>query len=349
MMPAQIAHAVHSAETESNMNDDRPGTALLTDRPWPNDHIEREVIETAGFRLVTGPAVAGSSSEIEALAAQHRPCAILTCWAPVSAEAIAKTGDLRVITRLGVGLDNIAVEAAADRGVQVTNVPDYCVEEVSDHAVALLVSWARKIVEADRHVRSDGWSAGGLYPRRISALTCGVIGFGRTGRVTTRTLKALGAKVIVHTPRPPSDHDDVDFLELDELLRRSDVVILHAPLTDTTRHLIGTAELQKMPRGSYLINVSRGGLVDTKALVAALTSGHLAGAGLDVLESEPDIHAALLDHQGVTLTPHIGFSSEVAVTELRRRAAEDVVRVLRGQSPLNPCNHPTPPSNGVAP
>jgi D-3-phosphoglycerate dehydrogenase len=315
---------------------------LLTDRAWPDDTIERAVIESGGLRLVAGPAEAAPASTIERLVVEHQPAAILTCWAPVSAAAIAASPALQVVARMGVGLDNIAVDAATRNGVLVTNVPDYCVEEVSDHAVALVLAWTRGIVRADREVRAGHWDPALARPRRLSTLTCGVIGFGRIGRMTCRKLLGLGAQVIASDPHPPADIGGIPIVALDELLARSDVVIVHAPLTPATYHLIGGRELALMPQGGLLVNVSRGGLVDTTALVGALNSGHLGAAGLDVLETEPDVPAELLEHPAVVLTPHIAFSSDSSVADLRRSAAEEVVRVLRGEPPRYACNQPEP-------
>ncbi|KPI10568.1 Phosphoglycerate dehydrogenase [Actinobacteria bacterium OK074] len=331
------------------MTKDHEPVVLLTDRAWPDDSMEREVLERAGLRLVGGPAEPAPAETIEALAAEHRPAAILTCWAPVSAAALAKAAPLRVVARMGVGLDNIDVAAATERGVLVTNVPDYCVEEVSDHAVGHVLAWTRGLAAADREVRAGRWHPGGLRLRRLSTLTCGVVGFGRIGRATAAKLRALGARVVISDPHPPADTGGAAVLGLDALLAHSDVVILHAPLTDRTRHLIGARELALMPAGALLVNVSRGGLVDTGALVAALRSGHLGGAGLDVLEEEPSVPAELLAHPGVVITPHTAFSSDASVADLRRNAAAEVVRVLRGEPPHHPCNRPTTlPSYGAS-
>jgi D-3-phosphoglycerate dehydrogenase / 2-oxoglutarate reductase len=315
-------------------------TVLLTDRAWPDDTVERAVLDAAGIALVTGPAGAAPAPAIESLVAGHRPDAILTCWAPVSAAAIAASPALRVVARMGVGLDNIDVDAATRRGVLVTNVPDYCVEEVSDHAVALVLAWTRGIVLADRQVRAGRWDPAGARLRRLSALTCGVIGYGRIGRSTAGKIAALGARVLAHAPHPPADSVGVQFVALEELLARSDAVIVHAPLTPATHHLLGARELSLMPQGSLLVNVSRGGLVDTAALAGALASGRLSGAGLDVLEEEPAVPPELLEHPGVVITPHIAFSSDASVLDLRRSAAEEVVRVLSGQAPHFPCSVP---------
>jgi D-3-phosphoglycerate dehydrogenase len=323
-------------------------TVLLTDRAWPDDRVEREVLESAGFRLVTGGPEPADATTIDALVAEHQPAAILTCWAPVSATAIGSSAALRVVARMGVGLDNIDVAEATRRGVLVTNVPDYCVEEVSDHAVGLVLAWTRGLVAADREVRAGQWNPAGLSRRRLAALTCGVVGFGRIGRRTAEKLRALGTRVVTSTPSPPRDTGAVAVVGLDELLAGSDVVILHAPLTEATHHLIGARELALMPAGSLLVNVSRGGLVDTDALAASLHTGHLGGAGLDVLESEPAVPDRLLAHPAVVITPHIAFSSDASLVELRRSASEEVVRVLRGDTPRYPRNNPSTTPIGVS-
>ncbi|WP_433475050.1 C-terminal binding protein [Spirillospora sp. CA-142024] len=316
------------------------GTVLLTDHAWPDDTVERSIIETAGFTLVTGPADAAPREVIEELVAAHRPMGVLTCWAPVSAAAIGASAGLRIVARLGVGLDNIDVDAATERGIWVTNVPDYCVEEVSDHAVGMVLDWTRGLAACDREVRAGVWDPAGIRLRRLSALTCGVVGYGRIGRATVRKLRAFGCRILVSDPSSRAEAPLVEMVQLEELLRRSDVVILHLPLTERTHHLIGGEQLALMPPGGLLVNVSRGGLVDTDAVVDALDDGRLGGAALDVLETEPHVPGALLTRPGALLTPHVAFSSDASVEELRRRAAEEVVRVLRGRSPVNPCNRP---------
>lgn len=318
----------------------RPATVLLTDYAWPDDSVERSVIEGAGHTLVTGPAEASSAEVIEALVAEHQPDGILTCWAPVSATAVESSPNLRIVARLGVGLDNIAVDTAAERGVWVTNVPDYCVEEVSDHAVGMVLAWTRGLAVFDRDVRAGRWDPASARLRRLAALTCGVVGFGRIGRATARKLGAFGCRVLAHDPFPPKDAEGVEIVGLEQLLSQSDVVILHVPLTPNTHHIIGAEQLAQMKPGGLLVNVSRGGLVDTDAVIKALDSGHLDGAGFDVLESEPEVPAGLLAQPGALLTPHVAFSSDASVTELRRRAAEEVVRALAGETLQNPCNKP---------
>ena len=317
-------------------------TVLLTDYAWPDDSIERAVVEAAGMKLVTGPAAPAASEEIEGLVALHQPAGIMTCWAEVSASAISASPSLKIVARLGVGLDNIAVQAATERGVWVTTVPDYCVEEVSDHAVGFVLAWTRGLIRLDREVREGRWDSGSAKLKRLADLRCGIVGFGRIGRATARKLAAFGCGVVAHDPLLKGESGGVECVDLEELLRQCDIVIVHAPLLPGTHHLIDRKRLALMPRGGLLINVSRGGVVDTHAVAEALQGGQLSAAGLDVLETEPEVPQALLAQEGAMLTPHVAFSSDASLVELRRRAAEEVVRVLQGKAPLEPRNHPVP-------
>jgi len=316
-------------------------TVLETDYAWPDDSIEREVIERAGHLLITGPAVPALANEIERLVAEHQPAAIMTCWAQVSAQAIASVSDLRIVQRIGVGLDNIAVAAATAHGAWVANVPDYCVGEVSDHAIALLLDWARGSVLFDRQVKAGRWDSAAARLRRVADLTVGVIGLGRIGRATVGKLSGFGCTLLAYDPFA-TDGGGARLVPLEALLAVSDVIVLHAPLTEATHHLIDAGRLALVRRGAFLINVSRGPLIDNRALLAALESGVLSGAGLDVIDGEPDVPRALVERPDVIVTPHVAFSSDASLAELRRRSAEEVVRVLAGQPPQNPCNRPEP-------
>ena len=314
-------------------------TVLLTDYAWPDVAIEAGIIERAGLHLVTGPAKPASAEAITRLASEHQPVAIMTNWATVSADAIAASSRLRIVTRLGVGLDNIAVDEATRRGIWVTNVPDYCLEEVSDHAVAMLLAWARGLTHFDREVKAGRWEPASARLHRVRDLTCGLIGLGRTGRRTAEKLRGLGMRLLGHARHADAVIDGVEMATLQELLRRSDAVIVHLPLTPATRHLIDRERIALMKAGAFLINVSRGAVLDTAALVDALESGRLSGAALDVLEDEPRIPPGLL-RSNVILTPHIAFSSTASLRELRRKASEEVVRVLRGEPPEQARNEP---------
>jgi D-3-phosphoglycerate dehydrogenase len=174
----------------------------------------------------------------------------------------------------------------------------------------------------------------------VNTLTCGLLGYGRIGRRTAHKLAGFGARVLVHTRTPDPAASRIGFVALDDLLREADAIIVHLPLTPESRHLLDRRRLALLRTGALLVNVSRGGIVDTVALIEALQSGRLGGAALDVLEHEPTVPAALLAHPNVILTPHVAFSSDASLAELRHKAAEEVVRVLRGAAPLQPCNRP---------
>ncbi|WP_043458529.1 C-terminal binding protein [Azohydromonas australica] len=313
-------------------------TVLVTDFAWPDLDIERDVLEGAGLRLVAGPASPAPADTIAALVREHQPSSILTCWAQVNAQAVNASSRLQHVGRIGVGLDNIDVAACTARGLPVTNVPDYCVEEVSDHAVGFALAWTRGLVAFDRDVHAGRWDPAKARLRRLSALTVGLVGYGRIGQASARKFAAFGCRVLANTLTPPARSTGVEFTELDTLLTQSDIVVLHLPLTPESHHLINRSRINAMKPGALLVNVSRGGIVDTDAVVEALASGHLGGAALDVIESEPQVPAALLAQPGALLTPHVAFSSDASLAELRRRAAEETVRVLSGRAPLNRCN-----------
>ena len=213
------------------MSSAAPGsTVLITDYAWPDLEMERKVIESAGFRLVAGPSAPAPAAQIEALVEQHQPAGILTNWAPVSAKAVGLSSNLRIIGRLGVGLDNIAVDEATRRGIWVTNVPDYCFEEVADHSVGMLLSFTRGLMHFDREVKAGRWEPSTARLLRMSTLTVGIVGYGRIGRSTARKLNGFGARVLAYT-RTPQSEPGVEFVALDQLLRESDAVIVHIPLT----------------------------------------------------------------------------------------------------------------------
>jgi D-3-phosphoglycerate dehydrogenase len=257
-------------------------------------------------------------------------------WATVDEAALEAMPRLRFISRLGIGYDMIDVDAAAARGVTVANTPDYCVEEVATHALALVLACTRGVVAADRQVRAGEWAATRLAPapRRPSRTTVGVLGLGRIGALVAARARALGFPVIAHDPARPADS-----APFDEVLARSDVLTLHLPLTPETHRLIDAAALARMPRGAQLVNTSRGPLVDEEALAEALRSGHLAGAALDVYEHEPLPAASpLRDLPGVVLSPHAAWYSPEALTDLPRLATQQVIEFLAGRAVPNVVN-----------
>jgi D-3-phosphoglycerate dehydrogenase len=298
---------------------------LLTDHAWPGTEVEERLCSAAGADLVEAPPGA-SEAELAALAAGAD--AILTCWAQVTESVIAASPALRVVSRMGVGLDNIDLAAAAARGVAVTRVPDYCVEEVSDHVIGMLYAWARCIVSADRDVRAGRWDPPAYQPRRVRSQVAGVWGLGTTGRRTAEKLLAAGCRVLADDRHPELAPDRVTAVPVEVLLAECDVVSLHLPLTAATRGMVGAAQLALMRPGALLVNTSRGALIDIPALCAGLDHGTPGAAALDVFPGEPGVPAELRGRADVILTPHIAFSSDESVLELRRRSTEAALRVL---------------------
>ena len=308
-----------------------PPLVLVTDYAWPDLDLERGILAAANIRLAAGPGPLIPAAAVEALVLQHRPNAILTNWARVGATAIRSAPKLRMVGRLGVGLDNIDVAAATAQGAWVTNVPDYCVEEVSDHAVGLLLAWARGIVGFDRGVKRGEWAPETARLRRVQNLTVALLGHGRIGRRTAEKLAPFGCRLLTVTRTG---------LAIDDALAEADVVIVHLPGTSETYHLLNGARMARMKPGAFLINVGRGSVIDSAALQVALESSHLSGAALDVLEEEPDPPAGLAQREDVIITPHIAFTSDASLIDLRQRGAEEAVRILTGQQPVFPCNQP---------
>ncbi|MDA8309853.1 MAG: C-terminal binding protein [Actinomycetota bacterium] len=307
------------------------GRVVITDHPWPGTDVEASICAAAGYELVDASSAQGAA-EVGRLA--RDAVGILTNWFPVTASLIDSCPRLRVVARLGVGVDNIDVAAAASHGVVVTRVPDYCVEEVSDHAVAMVLDWARGISFFDREVRAGRFDPGARELRRVRNLVVGIWGAGRNGTATGRKLAGFGCSVLVDDRHP--GRTDLTPVPVDELLARSDVVSVHLPLTEETRGIVGERTLSSMRRGSLLVNTGRGRLVDVDALAAALDAGRPGAAALDVLPDEPSIPAALAGRDDVLITPHVAFSSVESVAEVRRRATEDLVRVLSGEAPHDP-------------
>jgi D-3-phosphoglycerate dehydrogenase len=269
----------------------------------------------------------------------------LLSFEPVTADDLARLPALRVVATPSVGFDHLAVDAATERGVWVCNVPDYCVEEMADHALALLLALVRGVVELDRSARDGRWDHRAAGPlRRIADVRLGVVGFGRIGRALAERAQALDMDVTAHDPFVADDlvaASGARPASLAELLERSDAISVHAPLTSGTRGLIGAAEIARLPRGAFVVNVSRAGLVDTGALLQALDAGHLGGAALDVLDVEPPNETDPAPRAArLIVNPHAGYYSPEAEEEALRRATESVLDVLEGREPRGAVNDP---------
>jgi len=306
---------------------------LVTDAEYASLDLEAEVLAAGGHELV----VASCRTPEDVIEAAAGVEAALVQYAPITAAVFEARPQLGLVSRYGVGVDSVDTEAAREHGVWVCNVPDYGTTEVALHAVAMLLAVLRNLAGHDREVRAGRWDyhLGGEL-RRPSAMTLGVVGLGRIGRLTGERAAPWFGSVVGYDPYLPDSAwpDGFERAELSELFARSSAVTLHLPLTEATRGLVGFDLLQSMPTGSYVVNTSRGGLVDLDALLDALESGQLAGVALDVLPQEPPPeHHPLLSHPRALITPHVAWYSEEAELELRRKAAQNIVDWARTGRP----------------
>lgn len=257
----------------------------------------------------------------------------------VTAAVLSSLDSLQVVGRSGIGVDNVDLQSAHEQGIPVVNVPDYCLDEVSAHALGMLLACARKLPQLDTIVKNGEWDWSAARPiRRLRDQTVGVVGFGKIGRNFTQKLRGLEVEVLVYDPYisvTDCSGFEVTSVSFDRLLSDSDFVSIHTPLTDETRGLFDADAFAAMRDHAILVNTARGAIVDEDALVAALESDALGGVGLDVRDPEPPEYEPLADFENVVLSPHAGFYSEAARRDLTRSVSEDVVRVLRGEEPRN--------------
>jgi len=318
-----------------------PGRVVILDTNFPHNDAERRLCEEAGVDLT----IAQCRSEDEVVAAAHDADGVIAQYAPLTRRSIAGLTRCRIISRYGIGVDNIDVAAATELGVWVANVPGFCAPEVSDHALALVLAFSRRLFALDRSVRAGRWDVIGVAGQTaaLAESTLGIVGFGQIGRLLAGKASRLGLRVLATSPRSAAAHaaaHGAEAVELPVLLAESDYVVLLCPLTPETRHLINRQTLATMRPGAHLINVSRGALVDEAALIEALEAGRLAGAGLDVFEREPPPDDSPLRRlPNVVLTPHAAYYSSRALADLQARVTQNVLDALAGRMPpstLNP-------------
>ena len=310
----------------------------VADSVFPNLDTAREVLGSIGADLQLA-----SQATPEAILKVAVPAdALLVTYAKITADMIQQMTRCRIISRFGIGVDNVDLEAATAAGIVVTKVPDYCIDEVSDHAMALLLALVRKIPASNAQVHAGRWEMKAVVPiHRLKGRILGLVGFGRIPRLLAPKAKAFGLRVIVHDPLVQADviaREHVDQVDFDELLAQSDYVSIHTPLLPETRNLFNGDAFGRMKPGSYLINTARGPIVDEQALARALDAGQLAGAALDVMPQEPPAGSPLLGRDNVIITPHTSFYSEESLLELQRKAAQEVADVLTGKPAKNPVN-----------
>lgn len=312
---------------------------VVTDYVFESFDIEREVLSAVDAELEVCQCES-ADEVVPHLAGTH---AILNTYlAGMDAKIFDAAPDLKVIVRYGIGVDTIDVAAATAHGVMVVNVPDYCVEEVSDHALAHFLALARKIPFSDRKVKGGEWSLSYLKPMKgITDMTAGIIGFGRIGRAIAQRLEPFGLEIVFADPVGEGDVDGCRRVELDDLYATCDAIFVQCPSTDETHHLLGREAFGKMQKQPFIINTARGDIVDTDAVVWALENDKIAGAGLDLLDDEDavvDSDHPLKKFDNVILTPHSAWYSSAAIAKLQRKGAEEVARVLRGERPKSLVN-----------
>lgn len=309
---------------------------LITDYVWPSLDPEQKILEEAGFELVVAP-----DSKEETLADLAADVdAIMFCFAQVTEKVLRASPKCVIAARYGIGVDNVNIPVCTELGIVVTNVPDYCIDEVTEHTFGMVIALNRRLVPHDRAVKGGGWSSVTLDQpmKRMNGATFGVIGYGRIGRSVGEKANALGMSVLTYDPmlEPGQDVGVAESMTFERVLAESDFISVHVPLTDQTRGMIGKDELATMKPGAIIVNPARGGLIDEHALADALESGHIAGAGLDVMEpAPPSKDHPLLKQENVIITPHTAFFSQASTLELETRTAQEVVRVVNGGQPDN--------------
>lgn len=306
---------------------------ILTDYEFENLQYEEEVFQNSGLDIEF--IKVQCKTEEEVIEHAKDADAILNQYAPVSRRVIESLQNTKIISRYGVGVNTIDLDAAKEKRITVANVPDYGMEEVSNHALALLLSWARKVTLLNNEVKKGNWDFKACVPiHRFNEQTVGVLGFGRIPRRLIEKVKPLGFKTVAYDPFVSAEEMaavGVEKMELDDLIRHADYLSVHVPLIHDTYHLINEERLSKMKRNAVIINTARGPIIDEKALADALKKGIIAGAALDVTEEEPvSINSPLLEMDNVIITPHSAWYSEEAMIELRQKAAKNIVQVLSG-------------------
>jgi D-3-phosphoglycerate dehydrogenase / 2-oxoglutarate reductase len=317
---------------------------VFTDYYYPHIEQERAILsKLPDVELVdcTSLVPGGVKREDQVLEHCSDADALIVQFAQVTRRVIEGLKRCKVVARYAIGVDTIDVKAAHEHGIAVANVPDYCIEEVSDTAVAHILNCVRKVTAAHALLHSGAWSYEKIKPiRRFNSLTVGLVAFGHIARRVAEKLQSFGCSILAHDPHfvDTSRYPWVTFLPLDELMARSDVLSIHAPQSKETHHLINRERLGLMRRGSIIVNTSRGALVDEAALAEALDDGRVAAAGLDVLDSpDADFAKSLLMRypDRVFITPHMGWYSEEAIQELQRKTALNVFETLTNGKPLH--------------
>jgi len=312
------------------MSSKRP-KVVITDCDHPSVEIEKEILSEIDLEFL----LAHCNTEDEVIKAAQDADGIINQYAPITRRVIESLKGCKIIARYGVGVDNIDVEAATEYGIIVANVPDYCVDEVSTHTVALILACARGITLLNSKIREKIWDFTLAKPLfRTKGKTLGLFGLGRIARAVAQKASGFGFKIIAYDPYVSKVDSAIRLVEFSQLLSDSDFISIHSPLTNETRHSFKENELKKMKKTAYLINTARGPIINEEALYKALKKRWIAGAALDVMEKEPPDWENLLPKlDNLIITPHISFYSEESYVELKTKVAEAVCSALKGKLP----------------
>jgi D-3-phosphoglycerate dehydrogenase len=319
---------------------DPPYQVAILGTRFGSPDLEAEELAHLDIDFVLG---SGKNPEEIAIVAQDAVAILAGAPPKFDRNVLSNLPNCRTIVRYGVGTETIDLKAATDLGIIVANVPDYCTEEVATHTLTLILANLRKLVQADAAVKHGNWQFSHLRPLYSTEnQVLGIVGFGKIGQAVARKARPFGFEILTSDPfttQEQADSLDVKLVELTELLKQADIISLNAPLTGQTYHLINRETISSMKDGAYLVNTSRGGLIDEDALEEALRQGKLAGAALDVLETEPNPKDfPLANSEQVILTPHMAWYTEQATVRMRQFASREVGRVLTGGWPLNLVN-----------
>lgn len=313
---------------------------VFTDYDFQSIDIEKSVLSKVDCEIVE----AQTKDEDKLIEACRDADALIVQYAPITERVINNMTKCKVISRYGIGVDTIDLKAARSKGIHVCNVPDYCIDEVSDHSLALILSLGRKIVKLSNSVKEGVWDAIGVSKPvfNFKNQVLGLIGFGKIPQNLYYKVKNIFKDILVYDPYIPREVIEKFNLHLAsfyEVLRYCDFISIHCPLNENTKHMFSLREFQLMKSTAYIVNTSRGAIINTQDLYQALNTGLIAGAGLDVLEKEPPgIDFELLKFDNVIITPHAAFYSESALEDLKYKTALNVLKVLKGERPINIVN-----------
>jgi D-3-phosphoglycerate dehydrogenase len=310
--------------------------AVITDYVWPNLDIETEILNQNDIEVVDCNNKSDEELKKELIDAD----AMMFCFREITSSFLESASKCKVASRYGIGVDNIDIKKCTELGIVVTNIPDYCLEEVSDHAIGMILSLNRRINDHSNMVKGGGWYDLDLNipVQRLSESVLGIVGFGRIGKTISNRISALGIKCIAYDPllNPGDKIGHVEIVSFDDLLKLSDFITVHVPLNNQTHHLFSKKEFSRMKNNAILVNCARGGLIDEKSASQALSNGQIGGIGLDVIEdTSKSPSSPLFENSNVIITPHTAFFSKAANQELQRRTAEEIVRVIKNKKPEN--------------